>query len=481
MRRVTYGPPGTGKTSHIREAVQTALRGGLVSPEKTYLLSFSKAGAAELAGRIENSDTINIGTIHSLCYRLAGLHRGRVIDNRKMVDFGTYSGIEIKLDRIQEDGSTEELTEGEVAYAIYSLARARCENPETVYNAQKNPPKNAVWFRYFCDSFEKWKATYGYVDFNDMLVMGEQLVCDPSYRLEIDLLVVDEAQDLSEQQWRVVRGLAPRAANLIVAGDDDQAIFAWAGADPAGMAKFFKRYADERVVLEKSWRLPEVVKEAAERLIERVADREPKPFVAAGHAGAIRTADSVLHSLDERDTLILYRNHSIRQEFEPDLIEAGIPYVNHNGRPSPLRSPLAGLIRELEKVPDLSFIDRSIAWGLDKWFHPGAIRKYQDGKLSLIDFVATANYKGEILWYLINTMKKVGHLSDFRPNVRLSTIHGAKGREAAHVILINSTTANSLEAWENDRENELRVWYVGMTRAKTDLTIIEYDNPVELL
>lgn len=480
MKRVAYGPPGTGKTSHIREAVRSLLAGGAVSPTRTYLLSFSKAGAAELAGRIGNNG-INVGTIHSLCYRLAGLNRGRMIDNKKLESYEEYSGIEIKLDRIKEDGSTEELTDGEMAYAIYGLARARCEDPELVYLAQKNQPKNAVWFRYYVETYEKWKATYGYVDFTDMLVLGEGLVADPSYDLPIDLLVVDEAQDLSEQQWRVVRHLAQRAANFIVAGDDDQAIYAWAGADPQGMAKFDRRYAEERVVLERSWRLPVKIKEAAERLILRVEDRVDKPFAPSDRDGRINVADSVLSAVDERDTLILFRNHSLRQEFEPDLRDALVPYINHNGRPTPLRSPLAALIRELEVVPDLSFVDRSISWGLDKWFGGVSLRRYQDGHISLMDLIAGARYQTEVVYYLLEMMKKWGRLTDVKANVRLSTIHGAKGREAEHVILINATTQNSLEAWENDRENEIRVWYVGMTRAKSEMTIIEYENPVDLL
>jgi superfamily I DNA/RNA helicase len=224
-----------------------------------------------------------------------------------------------------------------------------------------------------------------------------------------------------------------------------------------------------------------VIKDAAEALILRVADRVDKPFAASDNTGKISVADSVVHSIDARDTLILYRNHSIRQEFEQDLIDAGVPYINHNGRPAPLKSALAALIMELEKVPDISFVNRSIAWGLDKWWPQSDVHKYQDGKLSLIDFVSRANWKGDVLFYLTNLMKTRGFLSDIVPKVKISTIHGAKGREAEHVILINSTTANSLEGWENDRENEIRVWYVGMTRAKSELTIVEYENPVELL
>jgi len=440
------------------------------------LLSFSRAGAAELAGRI--ADKVNIGTIHSLCYRMAGLSRSRVIDNRKLKEYTEYSGIEIKLDRMTEDGSMEELTEGEAAYTIHALARARCEDPLYTYSYQKNPPKNPIWFKYFVQTFEMWKDTYGYVDFNDMLLLGERRADD----FEADLLVVDEAQDLSEQQWRVVRKLAARSANFIVAGDDDQAIFAWAGADAGGMARFGREHAEEQVVLSQSHRLPANIKKAAEALIMRVADRVEKPFASSDEPGIVTTADRVISAVDaDRDTLILFRNHSLRKEFERDLIDSKVPYTTLNGRPGPLNSPMAALVRQLETVPGLEFVDRGISWGLDRWFRNRDLDMFSNGGLTVAQLVQRAQYDSTVLNYLIDLMQKYGPISKLKPKVRLSSIHGSKGREADHVILINGTTQNSLEAWEHDTANEIRVWYVGMTRAKTELTIVEAENPVELL
>ena len=64
-----------------------------------------------------------------------------------------------------------------------------------------------------------------------------------------------------------------------------------------------------------------------------------------------------------------------------------------------------------------------------------------------------------------------------RPTFRVSTIHAAKGGEADHVILYN---AMGSKTYENFDDNELRCWYVAVTRAKHKLTIIEGDNPMEL-
>ena len=479
IREVVFGPPGTGKTTYIKNQVAALIEGG-VSPANTYLLSFSKAGAAELAGRIK--DKVNIGTLHSLCYRMAGLNRGRVIDNRKLEDYAEYSGIEIKLERIKEDGSTEELTDGERAYAIYGLARARGEDPMAVYEQQKDPPGNPIWFKYYMRTYDKWKETYGFVDFTDMLHLGAEIIADDATDMPIDLLVVDEAQDLSEMQWRVVRALARRATNYIIAGDDDQAIFAWAGADPAGMPMFLKSNGDAKpVVLGQSYRLPAEIKNAAEKLIHQIPGRVDKPFAALeGHDGKVVIGTRVIEMIDDRDTLILYRNHSLRQNFEPELIDLGIPYVNLNGRPSPLKSAIAALIQNIETVPSLTFVDRSLAWGLDKWWSRRDQDRLDDHEIDVLEFVGRANYDNRVIFYLRQLMKEYGTLSAVEPKVRISTIHGSKGREADHVILLNSTTANSLEGWEEDRENEIRVWYVGMTRARHQLTIIEDENPVDL-
>ena len=90
--------------------------------------------------------------------------------------------------------------------------------------------------------------------------------CGP---LDVDAALVDEAQDLSRLQWRVVRHAFTNAARLFVAGDDDQAIYQWSGAD----VESFLNLKGEREVLGHSHRLPKLVKATAARVIARVARR----------------------------------------------------------------------------------------------------------------------------------------------------------------------------------------------------------------
>lgn len=69
---------------------------------------------------------------------------------------------------------------------------------------------------------------------------------------------------------------------------------------------------------------------------------------------------------------------------------------------------------------------------------------------------------------------------DTTPNLRLSTIHAAKGHEAERVILLTDTTHRVTQSAEAKPDDEIRVWYVGMTRAKSVLDIVDGNNGYKL-
>ena len=70
---------------------------------------------------------------------------------------------------------------------------------------------------------------------------------------EIEVLIVDEAQDLSLVQWNVIKNLTSKCKRAYIAGDDDQAIFKWAGAD----VNTFQSYPGDSIILNKSFRIPQ--------------------------------------------------------------------------------------------------------------------------------------------------------------------------------------------------------------------------------
>ena len=108
------------------------------------------------------------------------------------------------------------------------------------------------------------KEAFKLVDFNDMI----QKFIDRADELcpTFDVVFIDEAQDLSPIQWKMYDELKKKSKYVVLAGDDDQAIYGWAGAD---VERFQKEPGKERV-LPKSYRVPQSIQSIANKILDRI-------------------------------------------------------------------------------------------------------------------------------------------------------------------------------------------------------------------
>ncbi len=100
---------------------------------------------------------------------------------------------------------------------------------------------------------------------------------------QFDVVIIDEAQDLSWLQWKMVERIAANSKRVYIAGDDDQAIFTWAGARP----DFLMNMDGTRTVLNKSYRLPQLIHDKANQLINRIKHRVDKEWSARSEDGQL--------------------------------------------------------------------------------------------------------------------------------------------------------------------------------------------------
>src|SRR5208282_1774467 len=128
--------------------------------------------------------------------------------------------------------------------------------------------KYAVWLT---KAYHQWKKQNNFLDYTDLLTEYNEY----GKPLDIDTIFVDEAQDLSSLQWDAVLRLGEKATQWYVAGDDDQAIFHWAGADAHAFQDF---KVDDTHVLSQSYRLPRQVHSAALGISKRIENRLEKNF-----------------------------------------------------------------------------------------------------------------------------------------------------------------------------------------------------------
>lgn len=476
---VIFGPPGTGKTTALLRVVEEYLSAGTM-PNRIGYVSFTKAAAAEAVERAcvqfnrIPEDFPWFRTLHSTCYRLLGLRPGDVMTGTVMRDFSNYVGMRVTEKRSRDD-SRYGYSIGDRALHICNMARVRQVDLRQQYNLDDaGIPYNSV--KYFWDAHQKYCAEKRVVDYTGML---EQWLHYGMPGPELDLLVVDEVQDLSRLQWAVVRKLAENAQRLVVAGDDDQAIYRWAGAE----VEYFLDQSGESRILDQSWRVPRSVQEIASRVIRPVSVRKEKQWSPRDADGVIsRHSDFSQVDVGTGEVLILARNlYVLHDTVIPVLQREGIVYSVFD-RPS----VDAKVLESIQTWEDLRAGKTVSAEAAEHCV------KYASSRPQIIYYEEMAAVQGsdrmkiwhegmdrlpsKLMSYLLAARRR-GEKLRARPRVRVSTIHGAKGAEAEHVVLfLDMAKRTKGEAYVNE-DDERRVWYVGVTRTKEKLTVVGTGRP----
>lgn len=469
LSHVVYGPPGCGKTTEMLRRVAEARTRGFGVADIAYL-SFTRAAANEALKRLGVSSSPKVCTIHALCFRLLEISSMQIVDWPKLRRFGQQVGVPIK-GQVAQDAEIQALEIGDQFLSLLALARNSLLPVHEVYFAAHERPASFETFEYFVESYQSWKEVNGYVDFTDML---EQFIKAPVQH-GAKVLFVDEAQDLSKLQWRVLRTLWEQDTimEMHIAGDDDQAIYEWAGADTHGMAAFEEEHNARRQVLSQSWRVPALPHQLATEISKRIQRRVTKEYLPrADAAGSVTrhfefTPRMVKHG---RDTLVLCRTAVAKSKIERELIEARVPYLNGNGKPGMYQSQLADAIRAFRKLERGELLSRPEG---DK-----LMRQANDRTRAELE---REEFKPMLARGIERSLKIPSAQVEFyrhadldsKATIRLSTIHSAKGQEAEHVVVDTSITERTETEMLVNPDAEARVWYVAVTRTKDRLDIIE--------
>lgn len=488
MREIILGPPGTGKTTKLLSMVEEEIASG-TPPDRIGYFSFTKKAAREAVGRatekfgLSSKDLPYFRTLHSLCFRTVGMAQADVFDGKKVLEFGDWLGLRLSETQRLDDTTKFGFTDGDRALFMENMARVMGRPLRQVYDEN---PDGLPWSLVdrVSRGLVEFKKARTLHDYTDML----QLFVDAQWSPPIDVVFVDEAQDLSWLQWRVVGELARQARRVVVAGDDDQAIYRWAGAD----VDQFVRMEGSVTVLGQSWRVPPPVQAVAAEMITRVRNRREKRWAPAAHEGLVRRTSSILDDLVAGDDiLVLARNAFSLRNMDRELRREGLLF-EFRDEPSIPRTVLTA-VRTWEKIRRGERVSVDIARMVYSMMT--ADRGYRRGYKSIpgvpgdqeVD-IAWLRESGGLLaaapWfdaldriprddanYLRAAVQK-GEKPD-KPRIRLATIHGSKGGEADHVVLLPDMARRTHEEMLVNPEDEARVWYVAATRARRQLTLVK--------
>ncbi len=565
-----FGGPGSGKTTALLDRVEQLLENDDIGERDVLVVSYTRAAAAEvrerLAERLDESPRAlrgNVCTMHAKAYDLLNLSRGDVVGETDKQEFCEDFGIDYEDEyEGSRRRSARSTTMGNKVIATSQwLQRTRRDvsewydvpfkwdvedvrlPPDVDPNAQTGNKYTPTWpsdddrldIPEAIRAWRAWKGTHGLVGFADMLERVEQRSLLPN----VDYLVIDEFQDITTLQYDVYEEWRPHMERVLIAGDDDQVVYAWQGADPDLL---LDEDVDEDVVLPNSYRLPSRILNVVNQEVSHIEKRQEKDLEPRKEGGTVeavsrpsmldlvRNVRSTVETDEEGTAMVLFRARYQMFQFIDEFIGEGIPFrclTDQRMWTDRLSQYVAAIETLAEDEPVTGLQARRLADMLaDSAFGTGE----RDELFDVLDsreeeadvediaemtvepelirehapFVPDPRSAADMLRKVTNFQERsvdAYFAGDYRgmdrDRVRLGTIHSAKGREADHVFVATDLTEKVVEqiaatVEQEGREvpgvdtfskhtdpvptltdNERRVFYVGMSRARERLVLLE--------
>lgn len=519
---------GTGKTRTITRRIAHLIERGQVSPPQVLAVTFTARAAGEMRSRLRTLGIEGSGpSIAAQTFHAAAMRQLRYFWQRAPQGAG-WELLDNKLPlvaraarRARLDDSVETVRDlaSEIEWAKASLIGPE-DYPAAVTAGRRETPQPAEVVGEVYSWYEVAKISPDgdrLLDFDDLLKVTADILADSpaiadEFRSAYRFFVVDEYQDITPLQQRLLDLWLGERDNLTVVGDANQTIYSFTGATAGFLLDFTRRYPDTTLVrLERDYRsTPEVVA-LANQVIGHATDRAPgtrleligqRPSGPAPRPAefaddqreAVGVVAQITHlvgaGLDPAEVAILYRVNAQSVRFEEALTAAGIPYQVRGAAGFFTRTEIQQALRGLRTAAARD----DLPVGAD----PSAIARAVLVPLGLTDTEPTgtqARIRWESLRALMSLIEEVigqtpaitfaalvGELSaraDERrtpavEGVTLASLHAAKGLEWDAVFLVGLTEGSvpitqAIERGDAAVDEERRLFYVGITRAREHL------------
>jgi DNA helicase-2/ATP-dependent DNA helicase PcrA len=516
---------GTGKTRAITHRIAYAASIGVMDPQKVLALTFTARAAGEMRMRLRTLGvpTVAARTIHSAALKQLLYFWPQVFGGRAPDLLTTKTGFITQAITRADLQGTLSITSRDLMRDIASeieWAKSSQVVPEDYVNesskrTQKpriNPEQIAQVYSAYMSLMKQERA----MDFEDVLLLTaamleEEREVRERVQDQYRYFTIDEYQDISPLQQRVINSWLGSRQEICVVGDPAQTIYSFAGATPVFLNTFTQRFPDAKVIrLTSGYRsTPEItlmantVLRSASMGQELVAQNEhgAKPTVAAYKdesaeiAGVVKDIGVLLsEGAPAQEVAILARTNNQLNSIEKAIAAAGLPYqVRNNERffdRTDVREFLKG-VRTASVIPTEGVYWLDELRTLAQPFLTGAAIDGIAGLLHLArELDADDSFAPKTLRaYLREVEDRVQQNNPpTMPVLTLATLHAAKGLEWERVFLIGVSesilpfdSGNTGPENQNAIDEERRLFYVGITRAKKDLRMSYRGEPSRFL
>jgi DNA helicase-2/ATP-dependent DNA helicase PcrA len=492
-KTIFVASPGTGKTTRLIGILEELLQND-VKPEEIAYTTFTRAGAHEARDRaiakckLPEDRFCYFNTLHALAYR--NTPHIPMLRQEDLRHFGRTIGYKMsgyQAGRSDYSSAPAYDCKGDTLANLYGLMRARCETVDQFTPFLTHYP----WitkevFIYFIKSYEAFKKETSKIDFPDMF----ENFLNQGRALPIKYLFLDEAQDLSRLQWRVAALLGSATDKTYIAGDDKQSIYVWGGADPEALLNL----EGNREILSQSYRIPKRVHRLSETIASRIRRKCKYHFSPREEEGQVHYI-SHLEDLPMQDEswLLLARNTAFLGQFDDHCYKRGYLFEtrSQNNGVDPKVSRAVCVWQNLLRGLHVTAKDANLVYDFMKtrtrirFGYKKVLKAMHDDEIVSLDRLrsefglltvdpwekALDVLKEPDREYVKKVIETEGLTSS--PRISINTIHSTKGQEADNVVICPDMALRSYEEFKKGTDDEHRVFYVGVTRAKKNLYILK--------
>jgi DNA helicase-2/ATP-dependent DNA helicase PcrA len=502
---------GTGKTRTVTHRIAYGISKGYYSANRVLALTYTNRAAGELRARLRQLGigAVSVKTFHAAALsqleffwpQFAGVPAPSVLESKARLISKVADEIKIRLDA----GALRDFA-GEIEWRKYSML-SMAEYSAIVKSRPKvaglSPAKNIE----LQQAYESAKIKSQKVDWEDVLVLTlGMLRAEPRALAHVQqqyrFFTVDEYQDISPLQHALLDVWLGNHSDLCVVGDPNQTIYSFTGATSEFLQNFGSRYPDANLIqLTRNYRSTQQIVAFANRLTTESSIVEP--LRSEGDVGLAPRSLSFATVVDEcaalasgirtkldqgvkpSDIAVLYRVNGQSEAIEHALTQAGIDYQVRGGerffnRPeiqNAIRAVRAEAVSRTDKPLYQSVTDivRSLGWQTQQPSDKGSAREKWESLNSFLAITEELAEGSTIADFAkeLDERQRSQH-EPVKAAVTLSTIHAAKGLEWDLVFIVGLTEGYlpiTYAQTEAEIREEQRLLYVGLTRARKELTL----------